>query len=422
MSANKTINTNTTTAMPAKRPMLAGVRIADFSWIGAGSYCTKLLADLGAEVIKIESSVYPDLLRTSRPFKDGIQGINRSGYFADRNATKRSITINMKEPRGKDIARAIIAKSDIVCNNFAPGVMDRWGVGYDDVVKLKEDLIFISMSMQGSTGPEKDYIGYGMTMTALTGLQFLTGLPDRVPAGTGTNFPDHIPNPCHAAFALVAALIHRKKTGQGQFIDLAQTEPTLALLGPVIMDAAVNGHVTQRAGNTHESFVPHGVYPCKGSDRWIAICVESDAQWRDLVGALGSPPALTHDRWKGQLGRIRERDVIDAAIGAVTAADDADALMQRLQGRGIPAGVVRDARGVLEEDEQLRHRGHYTSLEHPEMGYTIYNGEPFRCSRSPVGPWGAAPLLGEHTMEICTGLLGMNAADVSRLQEEGVLK
>ena len=189
-----------------QRPILSGVRIADFSWIGAGSYCTKMLADLGADVIKIESSVYLDLLRTSRPFKDGKPGVNRSGYFADRNATKRSITINMKEPRGRDVALALIAKSDIVCNNFAPGVMDRWGVGYDDVVKLKEDIIYISMSMQGATGPEKDYIGYGMTITALAGLQFLTGLPDRTPAGTGTNFPDHIPNPCHAAFAL--SLIH----------------------------------------------------------------------------------------------------------------------------------------------------------------------------------------------------------------------
>ncbi|MCC6532609.1 MAG: CoA transferase [Burkholderiales bacterium] len=408
--------------MAASRQLLSGVRIADFSWIGAGSYTTKMLADLGAEVIKIESSVYPDLLRTSRPFKDGKPGVNRSGYFADRNATKRSITINMKEPRGRDIARALIAKSDIVCNNFAPGVMDRWGVGYADIVALKPDIVFISMSMQGASGPEKDYIGYGMTMTALTGLQFLTGLPDRVPAGTGTNYPDHIPNPCHAAFVLVAALIHRKRTGQGQFIDLAQTEPTLALLGPALLDAAVNGHTQTRSGNAHECFAPHGVYPCKGNDRWIAIGVETDAQWQALIEVLGAPEVLGQPRWRSPLGRLHERGQLDELIGASTRAWDSDQLMRALQARAVPCGAVRDAHDVLHRDEQLAHRKHWIRLEHPEMGETIYNSEAFRFSDALVGPLRAAPRLGEHTLDICTSLLGMPVEEVERLAQQGVLK
>ena len=406
---------------PEQTALLSGVRIADFSWIGAGSYCTKMLADLGADVIKIESSVYLDLLRTSRPFKDGKPGVNRSGYFADRNATKRSITINMKEPRGRDVALALIAKSDVVCNNFAPGVMDRWGVGYDEVVKLKSDIIYMSMSMQGATGPEKDYIGYGMTITALAGLQFLTGLPDRAPAGTGTNFPDHIPNPCHAAFAIVAALIYKRRSGKGQYIDLAQTEPTLALLGPAILDSAVNGKAHMRAGNTHEWFSPHGVYPCKGDDRWIAICIETDAQWNSLLGVLGKPPLLTEEKWRIPLVRLRERDRLDELIGGLTLAWDSSELMHKLQGAGVAAGVVRDAPGVLYEDEQLKFRNHWLRLEHAEMGETVYNGEPFRCSRSAVGPFRAAPLLGEHTLEVCTSLLGMTEEEIQRLTAEGVL-
>jgi len=406
----------------APKQLLSGVRIADFSWIGAGSYATKMLADLGAEIIKIESSVYPDLLRTSRPFKDGKPGVNRSGYFADRNATKRSITINMKEARGRDIALALIAKSDVVCNNFAPGVMDRWGVGYADVVPVKPDIVFISMSMQGATGPEKHYIGYGMTMTALTGLQFLTGLPDRVPAGTGTNFPDHIPNPCHAAFAILAALIHRRKTGQGQFIDLAQTEPILALLGPVFMDAAVNGRTQTRSGNAHDCYSPHGVYPCQGDDRWIAISIESGSQWHALVEVLDRPASLLEPRWSSALARLHAREALDLLVGDVTRSWDSGTLMHRLQERSVPAGVVRDARGVLQEDEQLRFRQQWLRLEHPEMGETVYNAEPFRFSDAAVGPLRAAPLLGEHTTEICTSLLGMAEEEVERLKQEGVLK
>jgi benzylsuccinate CoA-transferase BbsF subunit len=407
--------------MTAKRQPLAGIRVADFTWIGAGSYTTKMLADLGADVIKIESSTYLDLLRTSRPFKDGKPGVNRSGYFADRNATKRSVTINMKEARGRDIALALIAKSDVVTNNFAPGVMERWGVGYDAVAQIKPDIVYVGMSMQGATGPEKEYIGYGMTMTALTGLQFLTGLPDRVPAGTGTNYPDHIPNPCHAAFAIVAALIHRRRTGEGQFIDIAQTEPTLALLGPVMLDQTANGRTQTRKGNAHECLAPHGVYPCAGDDRWIAISVQTDAQWQSLVDVLGRSPALVDARWASQLARLHEREALDAAIGSVTQARDSEALMHALQARGVAAGVVRDAPGVLHTDEQLAHRRHWLRLEHPEMGYTVYNSEPFRFSRSALGPLRASPLLGEHTVEVCTSILGMPAAEVEALKAQGIL-
>jgi len=277
------------------------------------------------------------------------------------------------------------------------------------------------MSMQGASGPESRYLGYGASMAALTSLQHLIGLPGREPIGTGTNYPDHIPNPCHAAFAIVAALIHRRRTGEGQFIDIAQTEPTLALLGPVMLDQTANGRTQTRKGNAHECYAPHGVYPCAGEDRWIAISVETDAQWQSLVDVLGQPPALVDVRWAGQLARLHDRDALDAAVAAATQARDSEALMHELQARGVAAGVVRDAPGVLHADEQLAHRRHWLRLEHPEMGYTVYNSEPFRFSRSALGPLRASPLLGQHTLEVCTTILGMPAAEVEALQAQGVL-
>eukprot|EP01041_Mallomonas_annulata_P018373 gene18373-37278_t len=177
---------------------LAGIRVADFCWLGAGSYCTKLLADMGADVIKIESSARLDSLRLAPPYKDGISGINRSGYFADRNTSKRSITIDMKHPKALGLVSRLIERSDIVSNNFTPGVMEKFGLGYESVRKMRPDIVYLAMSMQGSEGPERSYLGYGASMVSLTGLHDLSGLPEREPAGTGTNYPDHIPNPCHA--------------------------------------------------------------------------------------------------------------------------------------------------------------------------------------------------------------------------------
>ena len=240
---------------------LQGLRVADFCWLGAGSYTTKMLADMGADVIKIESAARIDALRMAAPYKDGIPGVNRSGYFADRNTSKRSITLDMKHPKALALARRLIVKSDIIANNFTPGVMQKFGLGYEAVREMKPDIIYLAMSMQGSQGPERNYLGYGASMVSLTGLHELSGLPDREPAGTGTNYPDHIPNPCHAAFALMAALRYRRRTGKGQLIDLAQIEPTVALLGPTLLDLTANGRVQQRKGNEHAQCAPHGVFP-----------------------------------------------------------------------------------------------------------------------------------------------------------------
>ncbi len=401
---------------------LAGLRVADFCWIGAGSYTTKILGDLGADVIKIESSTRLDSLRLAGPYKDGKPGVNRSGYFADRNTSKRGITLDMKHPRALGVIGKLIARSDIVANNFAAGVMEKFGLGPQDCARIRPDVIYLAMSMQGSQGPQRDFRGTGSSIAALTGIQELSGLPDRVPAGTGTNYPDHLPNPCHAAFALLAALRHRRRTGQGQYIDFAQTEPMLSLLGPTFLDLTVNGRLQQRRGNDHPWAAPHGVYPCAGKDRWIAISVMDDAQWAALIAFMGRPAWALEERWQTLPQRHRERAELDRLLAGWTAGFDAQELMLKLQAKDVPAGAVQDAHDVTRVDPQLAHRGHWVRLPHAEMGESIYNNLPFRCSRTPVRPQRAAPLLGEHTREILRDLLGLADAEIDELQAEQVLK
>lgn len=401
---------------------LSGIRVADFSWVGAGPITTKFFSDLGADVIRIESGTRVDPVRMMPPFKDSIAGPDRSGYYADRNTNKRSITINLKSARGCELARAIIARSDVVANNFSPGTMERFGLGYEDVRSFKPDIVYLAMSMQGVSGPHHRFIGFGLTIGALAGLQYLSGPRERLPVGTSTNYPDHIPNPCHGAFAVLAALRHRRRTGEGQFIDLAQTEPTMALLGPALMDYTVNGRVQERQGNDHPHAAPHGVYPCRGEDRWIAICAMDDAQWLSLAQALGRPEWAREQRWATAAARCADRAAIDERLAAETAGRDAEELTMLLQRNGVPAGMLQDARDLFTRDPQLKHRDHWVRLDHPQMGNTVYNAPPYRFARISAKPTRHAPLLGEHTTEVLRDLLGMSPAEISALAEDEVLK
>ncbi len=401
----------------AKYP-LEGIRVTDFCWMGAGSYTTKLLADMGAEVIKIESNASLDGLRLAGPFKDKKPGVNRSGYFADRNTSKRSITVNIKTEKGRNLVRDLIRNSDVVANNFSPGKLEKAGFGYDDLHAINPGIIYLGMSFQGIDGPDRDALGFGLTMGALVGLQYLTGLPGKLPAGTGTNYPDHIPNPCHAAFAILAALRHRRRTGQGQRIELAQIEPPLALLAPAMLNWTVNGDDTPPTGNRNDSAAPRGVYPCSGDDRWIAISIANDAQFASLADVLAAPDLLK--RWASADVRLGDQDALDAAMAKATAGRNAEALMQALQQRGIAAGLVETAADVVAHDPQLAHRQHWRRFPHAETGTMLYNAPPFRFGSLPVGPRFGAPLLGEHTDQVCHEL-GFDDAAIQALRDEGVL-
>lgn len=401
---------------------LRGIRVTDFTWHGAGPYTTKILADHGADVIRIETSKRLDSLRGLPPFRDKQKGLNRSGYFADRNSNKRDIVLNLKQPAARAIALRLIAESDIVANNFTPGTLDELGLGYEDAKKVRPDVIFIEMSMQGATGPDAGLVGYGLTVSALTGLHHLTGSPGRPPAGTGTNYPDHVAAPCHAAFAILAALRYRRRTGEGQYIDLSQTETMVSLLGPAVLDYTVNGRVQGPQANRSDSAAPHGVYPCQGEDRWIALSASNDHQWRALVTELGAERLRDDARFSTLIERHRHHDALDTAIAGCTRGRDAYELTARLQQQGVPAGVVQDSRDLVECDPQLRERGHFTVLDHPEMGPSIYNAPPFRLHAvtEPLMRF-PAPLLGQHTHEVFAELLGMDDAEVERLAQAEIL-
>ncbi len=403
-----------------QRP-LAGITVVDFTWIGAGSYTTKILADFGADVIKIESAERLDSLRDAKPFKDGIAGVNRSGYFADRNSSKRSVTLNLKTESGRAVARSLIKQADVVANNFTPGVMEKFGLGYEAVRALKPDVVYIAMSMHGQSGPEANYLGYGLTMGAVTGLHYLCGLPDREPTGTGTNFPDHVPNPTHAAFAILAALRFRRRTGQGQLIDLAQIEPTISLIGPAVLDYTVNGSVVNRRGNEHVACAPHGVFPSAGNDQWIAITATDESQWHNLLDVLALTSLSQDPRFMSPLARWRHRDALYTLLGQATAAHSNQDLARALQHRGVTAGPVQTAEDVLLRDVQLKERGHWTYLDHAEMGPTVYNALPVQMSGAECKPHRPAPLLGEHTDEVLHEKLDLSSEEIAALRAEGAL-
>jgi benzylsuccinate CoA-transferase BbsF subunit len=401
---------------------LRGIRVIDFSWLGAGPYATKILADHGADVIRIESSTRIDRLRILPPFRDGIKGNNRSGYFADRNSNKRGIALNMRHESALDIAKHLIAVGDVVVNNFTPGTMERMGIGYEAARALRPDVIYLEMGTQGANGVDSRRPGYGNTVSSVTGLHHLSGDPDRYPVGTGTNYPDHVVAPAHAAFVVLVALRHRRRTGEGQYIDLSQAETMIGLLGPAILDYTVNGRVQMRRGNLSHGAAPHGVYRCLGDDRWIAIAVRSDTEWIALTDGLGLASLRNDSRYATLSNRHRHQAELDDIIGTSTSQHDAHELASALQERGVPVGVVQTAQDLIEVDRQLRHREHFPVLDHPEMGPSIYNAPPFRLRGvdEPVMRM-PAPLLGQHTREVLAGVLGMSEDEIDRLEKEEVL-
>ncbi|MEV5176645.1 CoA transferase [Streptomyces flaveolus] len=403
----------------SSRLPLGGVRVADFTWVGAGPFLTKPLADHGADVIKIESRTRTDPIRSMAPFRDGRPGVNRSGYFANRNSSKRSICLDLKTPRGKELALDLIAKSDVVASNFTPGTMDRLGLGYQDVLAVRPDVIYLEMPMQGNAGPHRDFRGYGLTIAAAGGLLGLTGHPERPPVGTGTNYPDHVPNPLHAAVAVLAALRRRYRTGEGQYIELAQLESTTNVIGPALL-AAATGVRIDRSANEDTVAAPHGVYPCAGEDRWCAIGVFTDGQWEALVRVLGNPAWAANTRYATAGGRRAARKEIDECVAAATTTREASELAEALTGEGVPAAAVSDAAHVL-ADPQLNARNHWKTLAHPEMGSSVYDNIPYRLSVTPGRLRGPAPLLGADTRDVCLDLLGLTPDEYEHLEAEGVV-
>jgi benzylsuccinate CoA-transferase BbsF subunit len=399
---------------------LKDIRVADFSWVGAGPFLTKPLADHGADVIKVESRVRVDPIRTMAPFRDGVKGQENSGYFANRNSSKRSICLNLKDSRGRELALKLIEVSDIVVNNFSPGTMDRLGLGYDAAQKVRPDVIYIEMPMMGNEGPYRSSRGYGLTIAAAGGLLGLTGYPDRPPVGTGTNYPDHVPNPLHGATAVLAALHRRHRTGLGEYIELAQLESTVNVIGPAIVAAAA-GRRTGPIANADDVAAPHGVYECAGDDSHCAIAVFDDEQWAATRAVLDGVCWSDYSQLDRTEGRRQSVALLDRLVSEATVGWDAQQLADALTAHGVAAAVVADAEYLLYRDPQLRARGHWVTLEHPVMGSSIYDGIPYRLSGTPGELRSPAPLLGADSHPVCTELLGVTDDTYALWAREGVV-
>ena len=392
---------------------LSGVRIADFTWFGAGPMGTRPLAHYGAEVIVIESTTRGGL-RHSPPFRDNKPGLNLSGFFNNFNSGKLSITLNMNHPDGVDLAKRLIRVSDVVVNNFSPGIMDRWGLSYEAVREINPAIIMAEMPVGGRTGPYKSMIGFGATIEAFAGLNHLTGYPDRPPTGTEINYPDYASNPYHLLFAILAALHYRNTTGKGQYIEVAQLESTVSVMETNILDYTVNGNVQMRAGNRVPYAAPHNTYRCQGDDRWCAIAVTSEEEWRSFGQALGGPDWTKDPRFASLSDRKRLEDELDQLVEQWTLTHSPEEVMTQLQTAGVPAGVVQDIADMVDQDPQLRERGFYVPLEHAEAGTALYDGLVARLSDTPGAISRPAPLLGEHN-EYFRELLGLSEEELDQL-------
>jgi benzylsuccinate CoA-transferase BbsF subunit len=408
---------------------LEGVKVADFSWFGAGPICGEHLATYGATVVRVESETHIDALRIVTPFAKDKTGYNVSGYFNNFNAGKLGLTLNMSTEKGLELARRLVAWADVFLTNITPRVIERWGLTYDKVCEINPQIIAAYQPMQGYDGPHRDFLGFGAILTPISGYNHLSGFPERRPIGLGTNYPDYVINPGHTLIAILAALRYRKRTGKGQRIECAQIESSVCALGPAIFDYTANGRVGNREGNRIPDAAPHNAYRCRPlsdsgrtiDERWIAIACFSEEEWRSLVRAMGAPEWALEAKLASLEGRKANEKELDARINAWTADKDAYELMDRLQACGAPAGVVQSARELLDADEHMRERGYYAYLDHPETGRSAYDGPPFKLSKTPGRLRAPAPLLGQHTEQVCKEILVLTDEEIADLLVEGVL-
>lgn len=397
---------------------LRGVRIADFSWVGAGPRATKDLADYGATVIKIESQKRLDLGRLSPPFKDGMRNPDGSAFFAIANTSKKSVTINLTDPRGVEVAKQLVKWADVVVENFGAGYMERIGLSWETLNELRPGIILVSVSVAGRTGPNAGLRGYGNSAAALSGLAALSGWPDRPPHMPPFAYGDVVA-PIFATIGVLTALEHRRRTGRGQHIDVSQVEPLVHVLADRYVDRQLNGP-KPKPGNRSDRMAPHGAYPCEGNDQWCAIAVRDDAEWKSLCVAMNQPSLVADSRFATFPARKQNEDELDDIVSAWTQSQDKFALAERLASIGIAAEAVRNGREVF-EDPELAAADHYAITTHPVLGECLMPGPPLRFSESnyAVGP---SPMLGEHNREVFVDLLGMLESEVAELTSSGVLK
>lgn len=412
--------------IPLPHAPLHGVRVCDLTWVLAGPQATQILAEFGADVIKVESVRNPDDARMYPPRAASAapEDLNASGYHALYNRSKRSIRLDVRNPAGFDLLKQLIAVSDVVVENFSSRVLENWGLTYEEMDRIRPNIIYCSMAGLGHRGRDRDHQTFGPTVQALSGLTYISGLPGREPAGYGYSYMDNTGG-YYAAMAILTAIYHRNRTGQGQYLDLAQVEAAINLTGPAILDSQVNGRPNRRTdlpiGNRSQAgpAAPFGIYPAEGEDRWIAISVVSDEQWLGFRQAIGNPDWAAEPVLATAAGRVSRQDELDARVAEWTRTQEPHAAMHALQEHGVPAGVVQNAEDVLERDEQHKARGFFEWMDHPVLGRTRYNRPVARLSATPGQIRGRAPLHGEHTRQVLSEVLGLEDAALDALESNG---
>ncbi len=414
----------------AKRLPLAGVKVADFSWAIAGPIATKYLAIYGAQVVKIETHSRPDSTRVSHPFL-GKPSRNSSAHFGNLAPSKMSISLNLKLPEARALAKRLVAWADVAIENYSAGQMAEWGLDYESLRQVNPRLIMLSSSQQGQTGPHAAHPGLGGMLQALAGFNHFTGYEGGVPTGPPIPYPDVIA-PWFSIVAVLAALEQRQRTGQGRYIDLSQLEASLQYLAPQMLDYFVNGREGTRHGNASGEAAPHNAYRCRAApskdsglaspgalqDQWCAISVRTEAEWQAFCRVLGGPPWSREPRFATLALRLANRAALDERVTEWTRSRPAGEVMRLMQAAGVPAGIVANGRD-LHEDPQLKHRGHFVMTQHARMGVYPVDAPAFRIAgvEPDVRP---APILGEHNERVCRELLQMSEAEYRALEQQGV--
>ena len=414
-----------------ERGCLEGLRVLELGSGAAGPVATRYLAEQGATVVRIESRQRPDFLRLlhlTQSNREEPDILEYAPMFALLNPDKQSLAIDMKNPEGVELVRRLIVEwADVVAENFAPGVMERWGLTYPGLSEERPDLVMVSGSLFGQTGPQRTYPGFGGQGAAIAGFNHLTGWPEAEALGPYGTITDSL-SPRFVAAATVCALMHVRRTGQGQHLDISQIETGVYSLSEVVVRCSAAGEVMSRMGNRSESQVPHGVFPCQaaatdgeGRESWLSLEVANDTQWQSLVELMGRPSWAMASELSHQAGRLEQVDEIERGVSAWTLSQSAESLMESLQEAGIASGVVRDLAGLW-SDPQLAARKHFVELEHPFLGLLAYERSGFRLSATPGGLRAAAPTLGQHTDSILSGMLGLSQEEIARLESAGVTR
>ena len=408
-----------TITVPEGGRIFNGVKVWDAAWVGVGPLTTRYLADYGATVVHTETVKNPDVLRMAGPFRNGVKGIDNSQFFAGFNASKLGLGLNYRAPRGVEIAHRLAGWADVLVESFSPGVMAKYGLTYEVLSDINPGLIMLSTSMNGQTGPRSKFAGFGTVMAAQSGFSEVTGWPDRNPGSPYGAYTDFVAQRL-CATALIAALDHKRRTGEGQFIDVSQYEGALQWNAPTMLDYAVNGRVATRMGNRHTSAAPHGIYPSlpeEGRERWVAIAVETDEEWQALVELMGRPAWATEPDFATLRARKQNEDRLDAHIAEWTSQQRNTEVFYLLQPE-VAAAPVNDARDVI-NDPQVRFRQYLRPLEHPVMGTTLYEGNQAEMSVTPAVMHKAAPCLGENTRAILGDYLGYSDDEIEALLADG---